>query len=210
MNTIATNNNGTNFKLASQKWFCVGGDAGGNVQAGWRGDVAVARVYDDALTADQVAALWADVQTSVEKANVQSYRDVIQEGRTYLEDENLYAYVGDVTAYTEQLDLMDEYANNEDLQQLAIAVQTLRELRAALETSAAAYAAYRAEIASTQAYLEENQDFEGVDRDLLEDYLQSDEEPGETYTNGGALYILDNTQLPAEEIHGTEHKDFLF
>ena len=200
MNTIATNNNGTNFKLASQKWFCVGGDAGGNVQAGWRGDVAVARVYDDALTADQVAALWADVQTSVENANVQSYRDVIQEGRTYLEDENLYAYAGDVTAYTEQLDLMDEYANNEDLQQLAIAVQTLRDLRAALETSAAAYAAYRAEIASTQAYLEENQDFEGVDRDLLEDYLQSDEEPGETYTNGGALYILDNTQLTTEEI----------
>lgn len=39
-------------------WFCIGGDAGSTTEAAWCGDVAVARIYDDVLTADQVDALY--------------------------------------------------------------------------------------------------------------------------------------------------------
>lgn len=182
------------------KWFCVGGDAGGNVQAGWRGDIAVARIYDSPLTADQVTALWADTKTGVEGANIAVYRERIEEGRTYLANENLIASAADIEAYESELNAMEELANAMDVEGLAAESATLNALRAALEVSAAAYNAYREQIASTQQYLAENNDFEGNARDLLEDYLQSDEAPGETYTNGGALYILENRQLTTEEI----------
>ncbi|MGN1255893.1 MAG: LamG-like jellyroll fold domain-containing protein, partial [Bacteroidaceae bacterium] len=199
MNAI---NTGKQFIIAKDgsKWFCVGGDAGGTVQAGWRGDVAVARVYDDPLTADQVSALWADVKEGVDGANTQVYRETIEEGRAYLASETLLAYAGDIEAYSAQLDKMEELASVNDAEGLAVEMETLNALRAAVETSAAAYNLYRDQVATTQQYLEENDDFEGEARDLLEDYLQSDEAPGDTYTNGGAMYILENGLLTTEEI----------
>ncbi|MGN0233552.1 MAG: LamG-like jellyroll fold domain-containing protein [Bacteroidaceae bacterium] len=199
MNSIST---GTQFLLAKDgsKWFCVGGDAGSSVQAGWRGDVAVARVYDDPLTADQVGVLWAAVKTGVDGANTQVYREIIEEGRNYLAGETLLAYAGDIEAYSAQLDKMDELANASDVEGLAAEMEALNALRAAVETSAAAYTQYREQVDATRQYLEENDDFEGAARDLLEDYLQSDEAPGDTYTNGGALYILENGLLTTEEV----------
>ncbi|MCQ2138462.1 MAG: hypothetical protein MJY60_07125 [Bacteroidales bacterium] len=44
-------------------WFAVGGDAAsGKANSGWKGDVAIARVYSKSLTADDVAALYSEVK----------------------------------------------------------------------------------------------------------------------------------------------------
>lgn len=49
------------FRFANDgcKWFCIGGDPGGNNSIGnsWRGDVALARVYGKALTDKEVQKL---------------------------------------------------------------------------------------------------------------------------------------------------------
>lgn len=50
-----------NFTLANaaSHWFCIGGDAGGtNAEAAWRGDIAIARIYDAPLTEHSVTMLW--------------------------------------------------------------------------------------------------------------------------------------------------------
>ena len=200
MNTISTDKV---FRFASDgsKWFCIGGDPGGsNVEAGWRGDVAVARIYSDPLNGEQVEALWEDVKEGVNNANVLVYRQKIEEARAYVGAEDFVAYAPDIEAYNAQLEKMETLANEGNADSLATEVATLNALRATLETSANAYKAYRDEVNSTQDYLNENTDFEGEAREQLEDYLQSDEAPGDSYENGGALYILDNRQLTVEQI----------
>lgn len=57
MNTVDAKGN---FKFASTKWFCIGGDSdGGSGGNAWNGDVAVARVYDKPMTADEVSQIYA-------------------------------------------------------------------------------------------------------------------------------------------------------
>lgn len=47
---------------ANSQWFGVGCDAGPSAQLGWNGDVVLARVYDAALTENEVNKLWEDVK----------------------------------------------------------------------------------------------------------------------------------------------------
>ena len=55
---------------AKSLWFCIGGDASDSTPSnGWKGDVVIARVYDDPLTAAQVKALWTDVETGCSVRN---------------------------------------------------------------------------------------------------------------------------------------------
>ena len=200
MNTISTDKV---FRFASDgsKWFCIGGDPGGsNVEAGWRGDIAVARIYSDPLTGEQAEALWEDAKEGVNNANVLVYRQNLEEARAYVEAEGFIACASDIEAFKAQLDKMDALVSAGNAEALQEEQATLASLRAALETSAAAYNAYRDEVNNTKDYLDNNTDFEGEARDLLEDYLQSDEAPGDTYQNGGALYILENMQLSTDQI----------
>ena len=200
MNTIATDKVFC-FAADGSKWFCIGGDPGGSsVQAGWRGDVAVARVYSDPLTGEQAEALWEDAKGGVNSANTLVYRKGVEEARAYVEADGFIAYANDIAAFKAQLDEMDRLIDAGDFEALEAGQDSLAILRAALETSAAAYNAYRDEVNSTREYLDNNTDFEGEARNHLEDYLESDEAPGETYTNGGALYILGNMQLNVEQI----------
>ena len=58
------------FASAGCNWFAIGGDPANATSAhgSWKGDVAIARVYDQPLTADEVAELWKNVDpTGVEK-----------------------------------------------------------------------------------------------------------------------------------------------
>ncbi len=51
------------FKQSSLTYFVVGGDPGGSgANTSFKGDVAIARVYDDPLTDDQVASLYGAVE----------------------------------------------------------------------------------------------------------------------------------------------------
>ena len=199
-NTVET---GSTFRFANDgsKWFGIGGDpSGSNVESGWTGDVAVARIYSDPLNGEQAEALWEDIKDGVTAANVLVYRKKIDEGRAYVSADGFVAYKPDIDAYNEELDKMDELATAGDLEGLSAELETLNSLRATLNTSAAAYKAYKNRVDATNTYLEENTDFESEARDLLEEYLQSDEEPGDNFANGGALYILENMQLTVEQI----------
>jgi glycerophosphoryl diester phosphodiesterase len=60
----------TNYVPSTYKWFCVGGDADDNRAGGlWRGDVVIARVYDDPLTEANVTDLWNLVKDATAAAN---------------------------------------------------------------------------------------------------------------------------------------------
>jgi len=59
------------FPSSGCTWFCVGGDPGAaeSGQAGWSGEIVLARVYDKPLETDEVTALWnevADYQATVD------------------------------------------------------------------------------------------------------------------------------------------------
>lgn len=55
----------------SARWFGIGGDAStsNSAQASWKGDVVIARVYDEALTADDVKQLYAKVDVKQDYSN---------------------------------------------------------------------------------------------------------------------------------------------
>ena len=48
---------------AKARWICIGGDAGPNdAQAAWKGDIAIARIFDSPLTASDVTTLYNRVK----------------------------------------------------------------------------------------------------------------------------------------------------
>ena len=128
MNSISTDKQ---FRFANDgcKWFCIGGDPGGSIQAGWRGDVAVARVYGDPLTGEQAEALWQDVKGGVDAANVLVIKQSLEDARTYIGAEDFIAYSAYLEAYTAQLDKMDALVNAGDAEALAAEKVTLATLR---------------------------------------------------------------------------------
>ena len=66
------------FPTTGNTWFCIGGDpSGSGAHAGFNGDVVLARIYDDPLTASQVSDLYSivknDVKTEVAATSDLSY-----------------------------------------------------------------------------------------------------------------------------------------
>lgn len=60
---VATSSNTFKFPTSLCYWFGIGVDASNNSgQACWKGDVVIARVYDDVLTGDDVTKLWNAVK----------------------------------------------------------------------------------------------------------------------------------------------------
>ena len=55
------------FPASGRGWFGIGGDPDTEKTASnaWCGDIVTARVYNDALTAEEVTALWNDVKGGV-------------------------------------------------------------------------------------------------------------------------------------------------
>lgn len=59
------------------RWFCIGGDASDSDPSnGWKGDIALARIYDNPLTDAQVKALWLDVKAGCTVPNECIVNDV--------------------------------------------------------------------------------------------------------------------------------------
>ncbi len=114
-------------------------------------------------------------------------------------------YVGEAIATQTLLDdystAIDALADVTAWDDFVTAFPTLKEKRSAVETSSEAYATYIEKVEKTLAYLEEHAgEFEGPNRTLLEDYLESDEAPNEQFANGGARYIIETHLLTNEEI----------
>ena len=55
---------------APVQWFGIGADAGASGEAAWKGDVAVARIYDVALDDGQVRELWKKADNGVKSETV--------------------------------------------------------------------------------------------------------------------------------------------
>ena len=51
---------GNSFQFPGNKWFVIGGDAGAANEAdrAYKGQIAITRIYDRALTAEEVKALY--------------------------------------------------------------------------------------------------------------------------------------------------------
>lgn len=65
-----------NFPTSGNTWFCIGGDpSGSGAHAGFNGEVVVARIYDNPLTASQVSELYSLVKNN-EKSEVISLTDL--------------------------------------------------------------------------------------------------------------------------------------
>lgn len=75
------------FPKANANWFAIGCDAGPTGQAGWNGNVVLARVYDAPLKADEVEALWKKIESNQGQAlvtNVSFYSGVaVKSGMKY-------------------------------------------------------------------------------------------------------------------------------
>ncbi|MCR5433579.1 MAG: hypothetical protein K6F20_04180 [Bacteroidaceae bacterium] len=130
--------------------------------------------------------------------DIDGIRDALIAGElSYIQSEELYAEVGLKTAYEAKVNGLESVSTMEDL----VAVYNeLKADKAVINECAASYQAYIKKVNETIDYLAGHHDFEGGDRDFLEDYLQSDAEPSEENPNGGALYILDTQLLTKEEI----------
>lgn len=104
-------------------------------------------------------------------------------------------------SYEEILGTLGEASTMEEFFQAYDEVAALKKL---LIASAASYAAYQTKIDEVSAYLDENNNFTGPDREKLENYLNENVEPGEDYPNGSYEYIIENRLLDndalAEEI----------
>ena len=68
--------------------------------------------------------------------------------------------------------------------------------------SAGKYKAYMTEMAKVRTTLAEHDDFEGKDRELLEKYFESSDEPNEDWPLGGYLYIIDEMLAPSDSLAG--------
>jgi hypothetical protein len=65
--TVATSDT---YQPSTQKWFCVGGDAASDAAGNaWRGDVVIARVYDNPLNEEDAGELWNLVKDQTSAAN---------------------------------------------------------------------------------------------------------------------------------------------
>lgn len=131
------------------------------------------------------------------------------------DDASFSSFLGEYESYMQDVvgnalatqSLLDEYAtmleglgNPATLEEFLPTYKALSAKYAEIEESAAAYVAYNEKLDYVKDYLDNDDTFWGEDRELLTDYLESDEEPNETYPNGGANYILDNHVLTTEEI----------
>ncbi len=67
---------------ANARWICIGGDAGPNdAQAAWKGDIAIARIFDSPLTSSEVTTLYNRVKAySLPVSTIQLENVVVPSG----------------------------------------------------------------------------------------------------------------------------------
>ncbi len=123
-----------------------------------------------------------------------SNEDELQELKYFLEDreanylEEMIAHQELIDTYTAAVAAMLE---KETIEEVAADLQALHESRTALNASVNTYKSY---VSSTAAVLEKllaHAEIESADKDLLEEYMESDSEPTENWPLGGYHYVLE-------------------
>ena len=188
------------FAVAGANWFGIGCDAATNGGGqGWPGEVVIARVYDKPLDGAEADALWQQVAAQTKEANAASYMEFVNEGRIYLED--VVATQSLIDEYEAAMNALEELTKGTATEdELDAQLMTMKELRTQIEASATAYARYKERAEAAIAYLEENSDLEGEDRDYIAAYLDDYFEPNDNYPHGSYSYILDTRELTTADI----------
>ena len=189
------------FRFANEgcNWFCVGGDASGSgAEAGWTGDIILARVYDKPLTGEEAGVLWNIVKEQENSANIGVYVQAVEEGRQYID--GVLATQSIMDEYQAALDAMESLIQGGSMEDLESQYDIVKELRTNVETSAAAYENYYGRVQYAINYLQEHSDFEGEDRDYIEQYLNDIFEPNEEFPHGSYTYVWENHTMTTEEI----------
>ncbi|MGN1255873.1 MAG: hypothetical protein ACI4UA_01780 [Bacteroidaceae bacterium] len=88
----------------------------------------------------------------------------------------------------------------ETVEEVAKAYETVLKDRDAAVASAGQYENFVKEMTKVQEYLQGHMDFEGEERDILEAYFESTDEPGDVYPMGGYLYIIEEMQATGAEL----------
>lgn len=138
-------------------------------------------------------------------ANEEEYDKLVKLMQTEVTNytEELVAEQALIASYNEKAENLPAWkyeSTQENLDTLAHCYGLLNETRAKVKESADAYAKYIAKVEEMKAYLQNHHDFEGEERNNLDEYLQSDNEPDEMNPYGGAIYIVENCLLTAEEV----------
>ncbi len=112
-------------------------------------------------------------------------------------------YVRDLVASNSNL---DDYAaetgameNATTREEIIAQALLMLEARKELEASAKAYADFKAKVDETLDFIENN-NYVGQERDDLEAYLTSSDEPNDQYVNGGAEYIYATHELETTDV----------
>lgn len=80
---------------SGSNWFCIGGDASSNgAESAWRGDIALARIYDEPLPGDIVADLWAGVKGRMPQASPIRLSDIFFLPRTGVQPGSAFKVFG--------------------------------------------------------------------------------------------------------------------
>ena len=97
--------------------------------------------------------------------------------------------------------LIEELEKIETLEEFVPLLEQMKIVRAEMQASAKAYAAYVAKIEEISLYIEENTNFGGAGRELVESYLTETVEPDSTqFPNGSYMYIMENLLLGNEAL----------
>ena len=132
----------------------------------------------------------------VKDGDVAGLRDAMLSGETnFVNDMKAQKSLKD--AYVEEVKAI---AAINTLEALTEAYANLMNSKAELLENEAAYKAFIEKVEATKAELEAHPEIICPERDLLEDYLDSSDEPSEDHPYGGAQYIIDNELLSTQEI----------
>ncbi|MCR5435413.1 MAG: hypothetical protein K6F20_13630 [Bacteroidaceae bacterium] len=132
----------------------------------------------------------------VKNGDVNALRSALVSGESaYVQ--NLVAQKTLKEAYQEKVSAI---SSMNTIEEISAAYTALMEDKAVLKENADAYQAFIDKVEATKAELEAHPEIICPERDILEDYLNSSDEPSEEHPYGGAQYIIENELLGTAEI----------
>ncbi|MCR4593238.1 MAG: hypothetical protein K5672_08860 [Bacteroidaceae bacterium] len=132
------------------------------------------------------------------------FREVVIANETeFIEDEELVAYNTLVIEYTEAIKSWEAIDN---LTAFLEAYKVGAQIKKAIKSSAAKYADYKKTCEAAVKYIQDNS-LEGTWTEFLQDYLEGNVEPCQSYPNGSYSYIMENLNLDDEAL--TAEIDFV-
>ena len=141
----------------------------------------------------------------VSEQDFQTLRQEIKDTESaWITGEEFVAEDALIVAYSETIEGVDGCTTMKELYDY---VKSMDSQKSTLQKSANAYNKYIARAKELRDILENDQTFQGDDREILAAYLDGEDEPNELYPNGAYYYIIDYHTMTAAEI--TAEIDFM-